>query len=153
VTETYVDTHTHAAATADGVETTTTTYLRTYIDTDVLVTMETIEEFEDVIGNWIIETDTTGTGSTVERSNEQAYVGSYSAKCFTTNASAKAQVRVDYYDASTATWYEDCITDNRDMTNQALVNWMDGKHNSVSITTETTKYSVRSITYGTLDTF
>jgi hypothetical protein len=33
------------------------------------------------------------------------------------------------------------------------VNWLDGKHNSVSVTTETSKYSVRSIEYGTLTTF
>ena len=62
------------------------------------------------------------------------------------------KVEADYYDASTATWYLTILSDERDMTNQAGVNWLDHKHNSVSITTETTKYSVRSIQYGTLAT-
>ncbi len=61
-------------------------------------------------------------------------------------------VQVNYYDASTDTWYNNVINDNRNMSNSNGVNWLDHKHNSVSITTETTKYAVRSLEYGTLET-
>jgi hypothetical protein len=63
------------------------------------------------------------------------------------------KVTVDYYDASTNIWYYKVIDDTRNMSNSGGVNWLDHKHNSVSITTETTKYSIRSISYGTLATF
>jgi hypothetical protein len=63
------------------------------------------------------------------------------------------KVTVDYFDASTNTWYYQIINDARDMSSSGGVNWLDHKHNSVSITTETTKYSIRSISYGTLATF
>ena len=61
-------------------------------------------------------------------------------------------VNVDYYDVSTNTWYWDCIVDSRNMSNQAGVNWLDHIHNQIEVTLETTKYSVRSIRYGTLGT-
>lgn len=63
------------------------------------------------------------------------------------------KVTVDYYDASTNIWYYKVIDDIRNMSNSGGVNWLDHKHNSVSITTETTKYSIRSISYGTLANF
>jgi hypothetical protein len=54
----------------------------------------TLESFDDATpGNWDVATDTSGTDSTVERSSTEAYYGTYSAKCFTTNTGAKAQVR------------------------------------------------------------
>jgi hypothetical protein len=60
-------------------------------------------------------------------------------------------VKVDYYDASASRWYLSVINDTRAMNNSGGVNWLDGKHNSVSVTTETSKYSVRSIEYSTLE--
>ena len=49
---TYVDTHTHASSVASGIETTTTTYLRTYVDADVIT-----ELFVGTI--WTVPTGTT----------------------------------------------------------------------------------------------
>lgn len=51
------------------------------------------ESFEDAsTANWLVAATTSGTGSTVDRSADQAAVGSYSAKCFTTNSGGVAQV-------------------------------------------------------------
>jgi hypothetical protein len=58
------------------------------------------EPFEDVIGNWVVTPSTSGIGSVVERSNSQAYAGTYSARCFTTEASAQAFV----YDTFSSPW-------------------------------------------------
>lgn len=54
---------------------------------------EVYETFEDTADQWRVSQDTSGTGSTVTRSDSQAYAGTYSAACFTTNSSAVAQVR------------------------------------------------------------
>jgi hypothetical protein len=51
------------------------------------------EPFEDIAANWIVETDASGTGSTVTRTSIQEHGGIYSAASFTTNSGAKAQVR------------------------------------------------------------
>lgn len=64
-------------------------------------------------------------------------------------SATQLNVKVSYYDASASTWYQNVINDTRTMTSSNGVNWLDGKHDSVSVTTETTKYSVRSIEYGT----
>lgn len=59
-----------------------------------------VEQFEDIVSNWIVETDTSGTGSAVARSATQKRNGTYSAECTTTNSGAKAQVR----DVINSTW-------------------------------------------------
>jgi len=51
------------------------------------------EPFENDIGDWFTTQDTSGTGSTVTQSATQAEGGTYSARCFTTNSGAKAQIR------------------------------------------------------------
>ncbi len=70
-------------------------------------------------------------------------------------------LRASYYDASTFTWYKDVINDTRDFSaipsqDSSLpdsVNFLDGNHLASSITTDTSAYSIRAFTVGTLDTY
>ncbi len=75
--------------------------------------------------------------------------------------STSINVRVSYYDASTTTWYRDVINDthnlssipSQDLSLPGNVNFLDGYHQAASITIDTSFYSIRSFTTGTLDTY
>ncbi len=70
-------------------------------------------------------------------------------------------LRASYYDASTFTWYKDVINDTRDLSaipsqDSSLtnsVNFLDGNHQASSITIDTSSYSIRAFTVGTLETY
>jgi len=68
-------------------------------DTTSIVKAGWPEAFELDIGSWLTTQDTSGTGSTVTQSSTQAEGGTYSARCFTTNSGAKAQVRNSAFDS------------------------------------------------------
>lgn len=67
--------------------------------------------------------------------------------------SAQLNVRASYYDVSAETWYTDIINHTFTATNVSGVNFLDGYHEAASITIDSTFYSIRRFTVGTLATY
>lgn len=62
-------------------------------------------------------------------------------------------VKASYYDASTATWHNDVINHNVNLTNIGGINFTDGWHTASSITIDSNAYSIRRYKVGTLATY
>ena len=68
-------------------------------------------------------------------------------------------VQVNYYDASTTTWYRNIIDDTRNLSavanasGEPAVNFLDGYHQAASLTIDSSRYSIRRFKVGTLDTY
>ena len=75
--------------------------------------------------------------------------------------STSINLRASYFDASTSTWYRDVINNTSDLSSvpsqdsslPGNVDFLDGYHQAASITIDTSFYSIRTFTTGTLDTY
>jgi hypothetical protein len=67
--------------------------------------------------------------------------------------SSDLNMRVSFYDASTATWHNDVINITENITNIGGVDFQDGFHTMSSITIDSIYYSIRRFQVGTLTTY